>query len=244
MRYARDMADSELIDRRVEDGVTLELHRRGEAYEVRVDGRRMVASDQRRSEQSLVELALAPLRQRDDIQVLIAGLGMGYTVRGLLNAPGVQRVDVVEASPAMLDWEKRHFAQLSGDVLKDPRVKLHAMELSAFGKAVRLGAQPGVPEGWLALVLDVDQGPSSLLRPTNIGFYEEEGLASLEQLLRPGGVLALWSTQRETELFRRLHARLQNVAEVAVPVEIDGAGNLDYIYRGRRPAPPSEKQAN
>jgi spermidine synthase len=235
------MSVSELIDTKEEEGATLELHRRGEAYEVRVDGRRMVASDQRRCEQPLVELALAPLRQRDDLAVLVAGLGMGYTVRAVLDSPGVKRVDVVEGSPAMLEWAKVHFAQLSGDVLNDPRVKLHAMELDAFNKAFRLGALQNVPpEGWLALVLDVDQGPSSLLRPSNLKFYEERGLESLEQMLRPGGVLALWSTQRETELMRRLAARLQNVAEVATPVEVDGNMNLDYVYRARRPAPPQD----
>jgi spermidine synthase len=235
------MSVSELLDTKVEDGVTLELHRRGEHYEVRVDGRPMVASDQRRAEQPLVELALAPLRQRDDLVVLVAGLGMGYTVRQVLNTPGVQRVDVVEASPAMIEWEKRYFAQLSGDVLNDPRVKLHPAEFGAFSKSFRLGAQQNVPpEGWFAIVLDVDQGPSSLVRPANLKFYEDAGLENLEQLLRPGGVLALWSTQRETELMRRLAARLQNVAEVATPVELGDTMNLDYVYRGRRPAPPPD----
>jgi len=201
----------------------------------------MVASAERRAEQSLVELALAPLKPRDDLSVLVAGLGMGFTVRALLNAPSVKRVDVVEASEAMIEWEKRHFAQLSGDVLKDPRVKLHPIELSRFAKGVRLGAQQGVPpDGWLALILDMDQGPTTPLRAANRALYEEQSIESLEQLLRPGGVLALWSSQRETELFRRLHARLQNVAEVAVPVEVEGATNLDYVYRGRRPAPPSD----
>src|SRR5262245_15351201 len=120
---------TELVDHREEGGTTLELHRRGEAYEVRVGGKLLAASDKRRAEQSLIELALAPLRPRDDISVLVAGLGMGFTVRAALDAPGVTRVDVVESSAAIIEWGDQHFAALNGDVRKDPRVKVHQVEI-------------------------------------------------------------------------------------------------------------------
>jgi spermidine synthase len=239
---------TELIEQRVEDdGSTLALHRRGEAYEVLRDGRRAIVSDARRSEASLAELALAPLRGRDDVTVVVAGLGMGFGVRAVLDAPGVKiaRVDVVESSRAIVDWEARHFAALNGDALKDPRVSLHAVDLATFLKQARLGALPGAPEdGWFAVLLDLDDGPGGLWRPENAAFYTDEGIGRLEAALRPGGVLALWSPARETALMGRLHARLQNVAELLVPVEIEGRSSLDYIYRGRRHPPPPSKPAN
>ncbi|HEY7954342.1 MAG TPA: hypothetical protein VII38_03580 [Polyangia bacterium] len=233
---------SEIVDRQVDEtGRTFELHRRGEAYEVIVDGERAIASDVRRSERSLIELAIAPLAGRDDVTLLLGGLGMGFLARAALDAPGVKRVDVVEASPAMIDWDARYFAALNGDALKDPRVKLHPVELSTFLKQARLGALADLPaDGWLGLVLDLDERPDRPSRPGNEAFYTEAGLERLEAALRPGGVVALWSAQREPELGRRLHARFQNVAEVAVPVELEGGNGLDYIYRGRRhPPPPS-----
>lgn len=237
---------SELLDRRVEEGGTpVELHRRGEAYEVYLDGRRVIASDVRRSERSLVELAMAPLRGRDDISILLAGLGMGFALRAGLDAPGVKRVDVVESSAAIVDWEAQYFAGLNGDAMKDPRVKLHRQDLASFVKAVRLNAvQDAPPDGWFAVILDVDDGPAAPQRPGNQAFYSDEGLERLEAVLRSGGVLALWSPQREPELIQRLSARFQNIAEVAVPVDLEGQSGLDYIYRGRRHAPAPTKPLN
>jgi spermidine synthase len=226
-----------VIDRRVENGALLELIQRGAALDVLLDGRRVMRSDVRRAEQQLVDLALAPLGQRDDITVLLAGLGMGFTLRALLDAPGVKRIDVVEGSPAVIEWEARHFAGLNGDALKDPRVELHATDLATFLKNVGAGtvARPGADgEAWLALVLDLDEGPRTLSRAGNASFYDDAGIARLEDALRPGGVLALWSSAREPELLQRMHARLKNVAEVVVPVEIEDQSALDYVYRGRR----------
>jgi spermidine synthase len=245
------MALSEALERQVDEaGAVLELFRRGEAYDVIVDGKQVMASDARGIERSLVELAMAPLKGRDDITVLLAGLGMGYALRAILDSPGVTRVDVVESSRAIIEWEARYFAALNGDAVKDARVKLHPLELSVFLKQARHGliAEPPA-DGWFAVILDIDDGPAALSKPGNAAFYTDDGIERLESALRPGGVLALWSSQRETELVRRLHARLQNVAEVAVPVELAGR-SLDYVYRGRRhphaPAAtaPTSKPAN
>jgi len=231
-----------VIDSRVEDGVKIELVQRGDAFDVLVDGRRVMRSDARRAEKQLVELALAPLGQRDDITVVLAGLGMGFTLRAVLDAPGVQRVDVVEASRAVVEWEARHFAAFNGDALKDPRVKLHALDLATFIKALRTrDVEPPAGDGWLALVLDMDEGPALVSRPGNEAFYGDDGIERLETALRPGGVLALWSAAREPALLQRMHARMKNVAEIVVPVDLDDdKSNLDYVYRGRRPPNPVE----
>src|SRR6266571_485734 len=101
-----------VVESRVEDGRKLELLQRGDAWEVRVDGRTAFASDARRSEQSLAELALGPWHGRDDISVLLGGLAMGYALRAVLATYGVCQVDVVEVSPAVIEWEEKYFSDL------------------------------------------------------------------------------------------------------------------------------------
>jgi spermidine synthase len=228
---------TELVEQREEGGQVYALHRRGEAYDVTVDGQLICATDQPRNEEQLVELAVAPLRGRDDATVLLAGLGTGRTLRHILDAKGLRvvRVDVVEGSPAMVDWGKQYFAATNGDALADPRVHLHKTTLLSLIRQVRLGAPNLLPEeGAMALIVDTDHGPDGLLRKGNEAHYTDDGLGELEMALRPGGVLALWSNKREPELTRRLTARFQNIAEVVVPVDAPNA--LDYIYRARRHA--------
>jgi hypothetical protein len=227
----------ETIDRRVTpDGNEIALVRRGTEFEIIYDGQFLMASDRRRSERELATLALAPLGQRNDSTVLVAGLGMGHTLRAVLDTAGVIRVDVVEVSEAVIDWNKQHFGALNGNALGDPRVHLHHADLMSFLKRMRYEPIEEVKDGWLALLLDVDNGPSWLSRPQNEIIYGDDGLGRLETALRHGGVLGIWAAQRELDLFQRMHARMVNVAEMAVPVDVGGRAGLDYVYRGRRPA--------
>jgi len=222
------------IERKVTpDGAELALVRRGDEYEIIYDGTFLMASDCRRSEKELAKLGLDPLR-RDDITVLVAGLGMGHTLRAVLDYPGVIRVDVVEISQDIVDWNRKYFGPLSGNALDDPRVHLHVGELMSFLKQQRYTPIEEVKEGWLALLMDVDNGPNWTTRPQNAPMYTEEGLRRLEAPLRHGGVLAVWSSDRDIEFLRRMHARFTNVAELLVPVDIRGRSSIDYIYRGRR----------
>lgn len=226
---------AEILERSVtHDGRELVLQRVGTDYEMLCDGELVVASAARRSEQALAELGLAPLG-RDDMTVLLAGLGMGYTLRALLDLPGVERVDVIEVSEAVVDWNRRYLGALSREALADPRVYVHVGDLLGFEKKLRFEPLPGLENGWLALVLDVDNGPSWPTRPGNQAIYTDDGLLRLMRFLRPGGVLSVWSAERDLAFVRRLQTHFVHVAELGVPIEIAGSAGIDYVYRGRRP---------
>lgn len=206
----------------------------------------LMASSIRRCEGELVNFVMGPLRDRHDITLLLAGLGMGYTLSAILASPRVIRVDVVEHSAAIIEWNRSHLSTLHHEPpLADPRVHVHQMGLADYLRGMRYGTIAGLSlegGGYLGVLLDLDHGPGKLLRPQNASLYSDEGLADLEEALRPGGVLVLWSEDRNPELLARMQ-RFQNLAEVAYPVDVPGSPGLDYLYRGRRRANPPRPKA-
>jgi predicted membrane-bound spermidine synthase len=222
-----------VVEERAEDGAIFRLERRGDGFAILIDGVVAMSSAGPRYEKELVELALTPWGARDDITVLVAGLGLGLLTRALLDQPLVRHVDVVEVSPTILAWAAGPLATLNGGVLADKRVRVVEREVCAYLREPdpATGARPG---GWFVLALDTDDWPALLARPENVDFYHDDGLLVLETALRPGGVLATHTTRRDDDFEARLRQRFQSVARVAVPVEDNGESLVHYVYRGRR----------
>jgi spermidine synthase len=227
------------------DGETLTLRRAQGGFEILSGDKVIISSALRRSERELVNTGLVPLRDRNDITVLLAGLGMGYALAALLESQRVVRVDVVEHAAPIIEWNRSHLSVLHREPpLADSRVHVHNQSLSEFLRAMRYKAVPGLElesDGFLAVLLDVDDGPSGLSRPQNAGLYSDDGLEDIESALRAGGVLSMWSAQREPELLARIQSRFQNIAEIAFPVDVPGSAGLDYLYRARKRAPAGNR---
>jgi spermidine synthase len=217
----------ELLDETIEDGARLRLVRRVGLLEIWRDDVLWFGEQRRRQDRDFAEFALAPLGGRDDLSIVLAGLGTGLLLRAILDVPGVREVEVIERSPSIARWAGAQFSTLNGGALADPRVTLTIADLGA-----RLSG-PEPLQGRFGLVLDLDASLASAT--SNAGLYDDVGVALLASALRAGGAVALASQQREPELLRRLSARMQNVAEVAAPVDSE-PGALDYFYRARKPA--------
>ena len=199
----------------VEDGVAVELWARDGALEIVRAGRTVLASDQRHAEQAFAELTTAPWVGRDDITVLLDGLGFGGTLRAVLDRPGVVRVDVVEPSAAVVAWQPR-FATISGDAAADPRVQIHTTSFAALLLRPRVPDLPA--DGWF-VVLTVDPA-----------LQDDDGLRRIEGALRGGGVVGTLTAGKDDALLKRMSARFQAVTRVGVA----GDAGLEYVYRGRR----------
>jgi spermidine synthase len=84
------------------------------------------------------------------------------------------------------------------------------------------------------ILLDVDNGPESLSAVGNHDLYSEAGLRQCWAALRPGGVLAIWSSEPAPGCLDRLKTCFEGVHEWVVPVE-RGRRRIDYrILTGRR----------
>jgi len=169
------------------DGAELRcFHLNGE-YSIWVDGNELMSSHTHGSEQALAELSLARLGPRVAPRVLVGGLGMGFTLgRALALVDAQAQVDVAELVPEVVTWNRELLGQFAGHPLRDPRTHLIVGDVGAV--------LSGAPAVYDAVMLDVDNGPARLSRSANDDLYADRGLATAREALRPGGVLAVWST--------------------------------------------------
>src|SRR5204863_208360 len=119
--------------------------------------------------------------------VLIGGLGMGFTLRAALTVLGSKtKIVVSELVPAVVAWARGPMAQVFGDSLDDPRVSIREIDVAEIIRTHR--------SAFDAVLLDVDNGPEGLTRKGNDALYNTSGLKAAKTALRPGGVLAVWSS--------------------------------------------------
>ena len=156
----------------------------------------------------------------DELRVLVGGLGLGWTAATLLAEPRVAEVHVAELQPALVGWAADGLLPGLPSLPAD-RLKLHLADVTAH--------LAGSPRHWDAVLLDVDNGPAFLVHPSNAGLYEDAGLATALAALRPGGVLAIWSSDPAPELAGRLGALpgATDVEHLLLPVQREGR-RFDY----------------
>jgi len=218
---------------RVQDGTELVLARRGDEWVVRAGGRVLMSSRQHGSEDALSAMALDLVgeRLRGSATILIGGLGLGYTLRAALDRLGPNaRAIVAEISPELVAWNRGPVAHLAGCPLEDPRVRLQVGDvLARIGEAHR---------AFDAILLDVDNSPSSMVLAGNDKLYGERGVGSCLEALKNGGVLGVWSAGPDDEYLARL-ARVGFEAEAkVVPARGQGSGGAKHVlFLARKPLP-------
>ena len=195
------------------------LRRRGAVTELIVDG--VFAMD---DVDTSTERALATETLRrcpgEDLRVLVGGLGLGWTAATVLAEPRVAEVTVAELQPALVRWAG------AGLLPGLPRATGQRLTLSVTDVA---DALTGSPARWDAVLLDVDNGPGFLVHQANAGLYSAAGLGTALAALRPGGVLAIWSSDPAPEVTDRLRSLsdCDEVEHLLFPVERDGR-RFDY----------------
>ena len=165
------------------------------------------------SEVALAEEALARLPDRP-LDVVVGGLGLGYTAEAALKDPRVRRLGVIEYLEPVIGWHRDGLVPLGPALSGDPRCRFVPGDFFALAGT---GFDPEAPERLFdAVLLDIDHAPDRLLG-ADVGFYSAAGLRQLRSRLRPGGVFALWSDDRpDAEMTARLQGALG--AAQAVPV--------------------------
>ncbi len=156
---------------------------------------------------ALARLALADL-PAPAADVVIGGLGLGYTAAAALDDAKVASLIVVDALAAVIDWHREGVLPLGPRIAGDPRCRL--VEGDFFALAASPGGfDPDRPGRMFDCILvDIDHSPEALLAPRNASFYTDEGLADVARHLKPGGVFGLWSNDAPDDAFTARLARV------------------------------------
>lgn len=200
-----------------------------DVYEVKLNDEFLMSSLFTVAEIELARLALQRLDRRE-LQVLVGGLGLGYTAQAALADPRVTNVTVIEAAEPVIDWHRRDLFPDTLGLAADSRVRL--LHDDFFDLVA------GAPQRrYDAILLDIDHTPRHHLDDDHVDFYTVDGLTAMAAHLSPGGVFALWSDDPPEQEFlavlRTVFDRVSGtVVSFANPITDAESSNSIYLAQG------------
>ena len=214
-------------------------------FEIKLGDEFLMSSQFTTAEIELTRLGLAAVDRRN-IDVVVGGLGLGYTARAVLENPDVRSLIVVDALAEVIEWHAQGLLPLGPQLTGDPRCCLVNGDFFAMSHS-----QEGFDSGasgrrFDAVLVDIDHSPRNLLHPRHAALYEPEGLARLASHLNPGGVFALWSNDPPDDAFERVLAGSFATSTSHVVTFDDWRGDRDAsntVYIGVKANPAADKPA-
>ncbi|WP_395542474.1 hypothetical protein [Neotabrizicola sp. sgz301269] len=198
------------------------LRQRGALFEIRYNGIELMSNLNHQSED---QLALRSMRRMnfDARRILIGGLGLGFTLRAVLDlaAPDAE-VTVCELIPEVAEWNRGPLAHLADHALDDPRTSLLICDVQAHLASVDIDYD--------LILLDTDNGPDFLVRAANNGLYQDCGLGAVARSLGPKGVAAFWSATASQAFERRLSAQPWFWQRDDIPLIPGRVDAMHYMY--------------
>lgn len=198
-------------------------------FSISIDtGGQLMNTIEHASEDALARLTCCKLADRPRPRVLIGGLGMGFTLAAALrHLDDNAEVVVAELVPQVVNWNRGPLGEHAGNPLEDIRTQVRVGDVSKIMKAER--------NSYDAILLDVDNGPEGLTRKKNNWLYSMDGLTEAYSALRPGGILAVWSSSADRTFMQRLRKIGYEVKQVRVRAA-GKKGDLHAIWLAQRDA--------
>jgi len=192
-------------------------------YEVYASGTLLFGTVEKESCRQLARKVLNPHPLPENI--LIGGLGMGFTLQEILKNPSVKQVDVIEIEPQIKKWNKEIFSNQNGQVLNDPRTRVIIADIINYFK------HP-LQNDYDIIIIDIDNGPGNVIHPDNTYIYSTEMLRIMSNLLgtkKPKGILGIWSTTKEKWFSKRLNSIFKKT-EIKLIYDHNKKSSPDYVY--------------
>ncbi|MAE96521.1 MAG: spermidine synthase [Deltaproteobacteria bacterium] len=195
--------------------------------EITLDHEFLMSSLATASEEALATRGVA-FHGGSELDVLIGGLGLGYTARAALGCEAVARVEVVELLEPVIDWCERGLIPLAAELTAEPRLRV--VQGDAYARLLA-----PTEEHFDLILVDVDHSPEESLGSSQHAFHSPQGLARARDHLRPGGVLAVWSYAKSPDFERAMAEVFETLRTEPVPFfnPAIGAEETNWLFLGR-----------
>ena len=202
-------------------------------YEVKLGDEFLMSSLFTQAEIDLARLGLTALGGTG-LDIVVGGLGLGYTALAVLKDPSVKSLTVVEVMEPVIGWHRRGLIPLGKDLVSDSRCKLVHGDFFALASTPGVGFDGANTTSLVhGVLLDIDHSPSHWLNPGNSTFYTEQGLKAMAEKLHPGGVFGLWSNDPPENAFTALLDRVFESSKahvVTFPNPYTGEESSNTVY--------------
>jgi spermidine synthase len=218
--------DLKLAQASAPDNALLTLYQHDGDFSIRYNGRVLMHAKLNASEYLIGEIACQNLKKTKAPRILIGGLGLGYTLKAVLeNTPDTAVIDIYELIPEVVEWNRTFMDELNGHLLKDPRVRIHVKDVCQALKQMEKGR-------YHALIMDIDNGPVAMVTTSNKEIYEEDGVSLMHNVLKKHGRAAIWSAQRHLQFERVFNRGGFSVERVSAKTYANARTNPYQIYIG------------
>ena len=198
------------------------------SLELRANGVFVMDTLETGTERALATAALEVVE--DPRAVVVAGLGLGFTMHEVLADSRVEKCAVVEIEQALVDWMRDGTIPHGPALLADDRVHLVVADIAVAMVEAK-------PESYDLILLDVDNGPGYLVHDTNQALYQPPFLEAARAILRPGGAIVVWSAAEAPELGDHLREVFGDAEARPYDVKLQDRDEQYWLYLARVTSP-------
>ena len=194
------------------------------ALELRANGVFVMDTLETSSEEALANAALDLVAEPRD--VLVGGLGLGYTMHQVLADQRVERCSVVEIEPALVEWMRDGTVPHGPEMLADERANPVVADIAA-------AVAEASDASYDLVLLDVDNGPGHLVHDHNADLYRPPFLTEVRRMLRPGGAVAIWAADASPALEATLEQVFGNAETTGYDVTLQDRDEKYWLHVAR-----------
>lgn len=204
-------------------------------WEIKLDEGYLMSSQFVDGEIALATLAIDMLAG-DALDIVIGGLGLGYTAKAALDDRRLERLTVIELIPEVIEWHREHLLPLGQAIAEDPRCTVRQGDFFALAGAPTGFDCEASDHQYDAILVDIDHSTTHLIDAASADFYQSPALTAMAARLRPGGVFGLWSSDEiDVDFMRKIEAIFVDVRAERIeffnPYRDAPAFNIIYLAR-------------